>query len=183
MKPSIAIVNYFLYLSRHVKKSCGSLLWFKTKLSPPKTVPYVDLNRFSGKWFEIASIPQSYTEGAVGTTAIFGKLEGDELPITIRYYENNFNGPFKERKGTGEVVDKKTNAKLEVHFVWPFTSDFWVLDLGANYEYSAIGEPDRSSLWILSRTSTMTDEAYNAVVQRMELQQYDTSKLKKTKQK
>lgn len=182
-----------VFISRFVKRIkyiCNCVFkWFSPtlsisiKLAPPKTVPYVDLNKYSGKWYEIASIPQSYSEGNVGTTATFGKPNDNKVAITIQYYENNFKGPIKERNGKGKIVDKKTNAKLDVQFVWPFSSDFWILDLGANYDYSAIGDPDRSALWILSRSSTMTDDVYNGIVSRMNAQQYDTSKLEKTPQK
>jgi len=46
------------------------------------------------------------------------------------------------------VVDPKTNAKLKVRFFWPFSGDYWIIDLGENYEYAVVGHPKRTYLWI-----------------------------------
>jgi len=75
------------------------------------------------------------------------------------------------------VVDKQSNAKLKVSFFWPFSGDYWVIDLGENYEYAVIGHPGRKYLWILSRTPEMDENVYNEILDRLEKQDYDTTKL------
>ncbi len=82
----------------------------------------------------------------------------------------------------GMIVDKETNAKLNVSFFWPFTGDYWIIDLGKNYEYAVIGNPTREYLWILSRTREMEGELYEAILSRLKDNQYDTSRLIKTGQ-
>ncbi len=50
------------------------------------------------------------------------------------------SGEFETAKGKAKVVDRTSNAKLKVTFFWPFYGDYWILDLGANYEYSVVGD-------------------------------------------
>lgn len=175
----LAIRKIFL----RVKQWLFPLMGFGAKLAPPKPVSYVDPKRYSGKWYQIAAIPSSYTEGYVGISVTFGKLSSNETSFTINYYEDDFKGPQKERKGTAWVIDEGTNAKVKVQVVWPFTSEYWTLYLDSDYKYSATGDPDRSALQIMSRTPTMDDKVYSEIVKRMAAQNYDISKLKKTPQK
>jgi apolipoprotein D and lipocalin family protein len=79
-------------------------------------------------------------------------------------------------------VDKKTNAKIKVSFFWPFSGDYWIIDLGENYEYAVVGHPSRKYLWILSRTPEMDDATYNLILKKLRKQFYDVSKLMKTLQ-
>ncbi len=67
-------------------------------------------------------------------------------------------------KGTAEIADKKSNARIgKMTFFWPFYGDYWILDLGPNYEYAVVGEPKRRYLWILSRTPQINDALYQEV--------------------
>jgi apolipoprotein D and lipocalin family protein len=84
-------------------------------------------------------------------------------------------------QGTAWVVDTKTNAKLRVRFFWPFTGDYWIIDLGENYEYAVVGHPSRSYLWILSRKPEMEEVLYERILEKLRSQfYYDVSKLTKT---
>jgi apolipoprotein D and lipocalin family protein len=78
------------------------------------------------------------------------------------------------------VVDKTTNAKLEVSFFRPFWGDYWIIDLGEKYEYAVVGHPGRDYLWILSRSTTMDPTVYAGILKRLEEQGYQTERLKKT---
>lgn len=80
------------------------------------------------------------------------------------------------------MVDPATNAKLEVSFFRPFWGAYWIIELGADYEYSVVGHPGRDYLWILSRTRTMDPAVYGEIVRRLEAQGYETSRLVKTLQ-
>jgi apolipoprotein D and lipocalin family protein len=79
--------------------------------------------------------------------------------------------------GWAKVVDQKTGAKLKVTFFWPFFGDYWIIELGHNYEYAVVGEPGRKYLWILSRTPKMDDGIYAEVVSRLAAKGYDAAKL------
>jgi apolipoprotein D and lipocalin family protein len=89
-------------------------------------------------------------------------------------------GEISSAKGKARVVDTETNAKLKVSFFWPFSGDYWIIDLGEKYDYAVIGHPTRKYLWILSRTPQMDENLYRQILLRLAKQSYDTGKLIRT---
>ena len=92
------------------------------------------------------------------------------------------SGEITRATGTAKVADKTTNAKLKVTFFWPFYGDYWILDLGPNYEYAVVGDPTRRYLWILSRTPRIDDALYQGLLAKMANQGFDTSRMTETPQ-
>lgn len=150
---------------------------------PLEVVPYVDLTRYAGTWYEIARYPNSFQEGCVGSKATYTLIDKGKISVLNECYDKSFSGKIRSAKGKAWIVDKETNAKLKVSFFWPFAGDYWIIDLGKNYEYAVIGHPKRKYLWILSRTKEIEQEAYKEILSRLRDKQYDTSKLIKTEQK
>ncbi|KAA0254424.1 lipocalin family protein [Acidobacteria bacterium ACD] len=149
-------------------------------LPPLETVPHVDLARYVGTWYEIASFPQSFQEGCVATTATY-TIRGDgDIDVLNRCRKDSLDGEEKSARGRARVVDRSTNAKLEVSFFRPFWGDYWIVDLGADYDFAVVGHPGRDYLWILSRAPTMPEATNGGILARLQAQGYDTSRLKRT---
>ncbi len=144
------------------------------------TVEHVDIERYMGTWFEIAKLPQSFEKGLVGITATYSMLPNGKVGVVNKGYKGDFNGRTKTAQGRAMVVDAKTNAKLRVSFFWPFAGDYWILELGRDYEYAVVGEESRNYLWILSRTPQMDEATYNDLLKRVQAKGFDVSKLEKT---
>jgi len=154
------------------------------KTSPPlPVVPYVDLTRYTGTWYEIARYPHSFQKDCVGSKATYTLRDDGNISVLNECYDKTFDSKIKYAKGKAWVIDKETNAKLKVSFFWPFAGDYWIVDLGKNYEYAVIGHPQRKYLWILSRSKEMKQEVYKKILSRLKDIQYDTSRLIKTPQK
>jgi len=149
---------------------------------PLQVVPRVDLNRYLGTWYEIARFPHRFQEGCVATQATYTLLEDGKIGVLNQCRKNSLEGELSTAKGKAWVVDTETNAKLKVRFFWPFSGDYWIIDLGENYDYAVVGHPNRNYLWILSRTPRMDDTLYNQILDRLRKQHYDLSKLIKTSQ-
>ena len=125
------------------------------KDQPPLTVvDSVDLERYLGKWYEIASYPAWFQKGCTASTAEYSLLP-DGIWVVNRCRKDRPDGPLKESKGKAEIVDTATNAKLKVWFFWPFKGNYWIIDLDPDYKWAVVGEPSREYLWILSRAPTM----------------------------
>jgi apolipoprotein D and lipocalin family protein len=154
----------------------------KKGLPPQKVVTFVDLNRYTGTWYEISRYPNRFQEGCVGTTATYTLRKDGRIDVLNQCRKETLDGKISSVKGTAWVVDNKTNAKLKVSFFWPFSGHYWIIDLGENYEYAVVGHPDRKYLWILSRTPKMDEKTYNHILQKLKLQFYDTDKLIRTLQ-
>lgn len=151
-------------------------------MKPLKTVNFVDLNRYVGEWYEIARYPNSFQKGCVGSRATYTLRDDGKIHVINECYDKSFSGKLRSAKGKAWAVGKETNAKLKVSFFWPFAGDYWIINLGQDYEYAVVGHPDRKYLWILSRTSEMDEDVYQSILTRLHEQDYDTAKLIKTEQ-
>jgi len=149
---------------------------------PLEVVPYVDLGRYIGTWYEIATIPQRFQKDCVAVTATYTLRDDGTIAVLNKCRKKTLDGELKEAKGKAWVVDKKTNAKLKVQFFWPFKGDYWIIELDADYQYAVVGHPGRKYLWILSRTPQMDESLYQDLLQRIANKGYDLSLIKRTLQ-
>lgn len=145
--------------------------------SPLETVPSVDVKRYAGKWYEIASFPFYWQKGCSCTTAEYEVLENGVLKVTNTCIKE---GDVDQSVGKAFVVEGSNNAKLLVQFFWPFKGDYWVIDLAPDYSYAVVGVPSRKYCWILSRTTVMSDETYAGIVERVKAKGFDVSQFNRT---
>ena len=150
--------------------------------APLETVPYVDLQKYTGTWYEIASFPQRFQKGCHCSKAEYSKHPDGYIEVRNSCRKDSANGKLKDVTGKAFVTDKKTNARLKVQFFRPFKGDYWIIDLAPDYSYAVVGEPSREYLWILSRTRKMEHEVYQQILARTAQLGYDNSKLKITDQ-
>lgn len=159
------------------------LLLTRTKEYPPlATVPAVDLNRYAGKWYEIAAFPQRFQKGCTCTTAEYTVNPAGFVEVFNACRKNGPNGKLKSIRGKAFAVAGSQNSKLEVQFFWPFKGDYWILALPDDYSYAVVGTPDRDNLWILSRTPVMAPTLYHQLVQKMAGSGFDVTRLRHTNQ-
>ena len=165
---------------------CSTLIlagchWWGRSTAPPVAVaPNVDLSRYAGTWYEIAKYPNRFQRGCIGTTAEYTlSPDGKRVDVVNRCREI---GSGKERsvRGKARVVDPATNAKLSVTFFWPFSGDYWILAVGAEYEYAVVGSPDRKYLWFLARTATIGDDLYSRLVDLARERGFDPARIERS---
>jgi apolipoprotein D and lipocalin family protein len=158
----------------------GCLAKERDPMKPLETVDAVDLERYAGQWFEIARYHHRFQEGCVGSRATYTLRNDGKITVVNECYEKSFSGKSRSVKGKAWITDRKTNARLKVSFFWPFAGDYWIIDLGRDYEYAVVGHPDRKYLWVLARAPEMDEEVYQAILKRLQKQDYDTTKLIRT---
>lgn len=144
-----------------------------------ETVPKVDVQRYMGKWYEIASFPQSFQKGCSCTVAEYELMDNGKVRVTNSC---DAKGKRKVAKGKAWVTEKSTNAKLKVSFFWPFSGKYWIIDLADDYSYAVVGHPNRDYLWILSRTPQMDAQTYQQITERAKAKGFDITRLQKTRQ-
>jgi apolipoprotein D and lipocalin family protein len=159
----------------------AAVAYARRKTEPLVTVRQVDLNRYAGTWYEIARYPNRFQQKCDGDTRATYLLRGDGTVGVLNSCRKS-DGTITSNKGIAKVVDPATNAKLKVTFFWPFSGDYWILDLAADYSYAVVGEPNRKYLWILSRTSQMDQATYREITERIRFLGYNPARLMKTKQ-
>lgn len=147
-----------------------------------QTVPFVDLNKYAGKWYEIASFPQRFQKGCNCTTATYTLSDKGFVVVENRCNKGSVTGKISYIKGKAFVVKNSGNAKLKVQFFWPFRAKYWIIDLADDYSYAVVSHPNKKYLWILSRTTTIDPTIYNGILNRLKEKGFDLSLLKNTTQ-
>ncbi|WP_266203280.1 lipocalin family protein [Pontibacter kalidii] len=151
--------------------------------APLKTVAHVDLNRYMGRWYEIARLPQRYEKSCHCVYAEYSlNPGGGYVEVQNACRKGGPNGKLEVAEGKGFPVEGSNNSKLRVQFFWPFRGDYWVLELDPDYAYALVGAPDRESLWILSRTPTLDQDVLERLVQLAELKGFPVERLLLTDQ-
>jgi apolipoprotein D and lipocalin family protein len=143
-----------------------------------QTVPSVDVNRYMGKWYEIASYPQFFEKGCSNVSATYTLKDS---------YVEVFNSSIKNGKensitGKAFVVKNSGNAKLKVQFFWPFKGDYWIIDLDKDYAWAVVSDPKQKTLWVLSRTPQMEESIYQSILQKLAAKGFDLKRIQLMKQ-
>jgi apolipoprotein D and lipocalin family protein len=146
------------------------------------TVPYVDLNRYLGRWYEVARLPLKWEDPkATDITATYSLNDSG----TVRVDNRCFDEEGKASQSLGEAsVQNDANSQLKVTFLpefirWlPFTSgDYWIIKLDSDYQHALVGTPDNKNLWLLSRSPHIEDEVKAAYLQEAQRQGFDLDSL------
>ncbi|MEG1607805.1 MAG: lipocalin family protein [Mucinivorans sp.] len=135
----------------------------------------VDLERYMGLWYEIASYPQWFEKGLTCVTALY-TLKEDYVEVLNSGYKN---GKLRQAHGRALVVKGTQGSRLKVSFFRPFYGQYWIVDLAQDYSWSVVSNQRGSTLWILSRFDTMDQRLYNFILSRCQLSGLDISKLVK----
>jgi apolipoprotein D and lipocalin family protein len=148
----------------------------------PSVVSSVDMNRYKGLWYEIARLPNFFERKLKCTSATYTLR--DDGRITVLNKGNYLSDPKKSTSSTGVawIPDKKYPAKLKVQFFWPFSGDYWIIDLDKEYKYVLVGGPSAKYLWILAREKRMDDSTYNMLLQKAIENGYDVKTIIRVEQ-
>ncbi len=161
---------------------CARSTTARQHLPPLTTVQAVDLRRYMGTWYEIASIPQRFQKGCRGTRATYSLKEDGEVEVRNACRKGDDPQAYSGVTGRAVAVPKSGGAKLRVSFFWPFWGDYWVIDLDTDYRVAAVGSPGRDTLWILCRSPQLDDASYAALGARLAAKGYDLTRLVRTPQ-
>ena len=149
---------------------------------PLEVVPSVDLQRYLGTWYEIATIPHFFQKDCVAVTAAYSLRQDGDIDVLNTCHKKTLDGPVKTAKGKAWVVDQATKAKLKVRFFWPFSGDYWIIELDQDYQWAVVGAPDRDYLWVLCRTPRMDEVLYSDLLNKAAAKGFDVNRLKRTPQ-
>ena len=160
----------------------AGLLWGTMQGQTVTPVPKLDLNRFTGTWYEIARLPgkieKNCASDVFSLVAIGDKTNQFQVVISCTVKK----GYTEARNATIKPGDKSGDGKLKLTFLWPFTTKYWVLANGPEYEWSLIGSPNHKELLILSRTRTMKPDLLAEIEAKAAAEGFHTDKLMMTKQ-
>jgi apolipoprotein D and lipocalin family protein len=137
------------------------------KSGPLETVDYVDIARFMGTWYVIASIPISFEkDGYNAIESYTWNAEKERIDIDYRFNKGSFEGKLKGIPQKAWIHDGRTNAEWRIQLVWPLKFAFLVIDVGEEYEFAVIGVPNRKNIWIMAREPRMDEALYASILEK-----------------
>jgi len=165
---------------------CAGSVLAADAVKPLQPIASLAVPRYMGTWYEIAKFPNKFQKKCVGdTTASYALQDDGRVQVINRC--RTAEGTIDAAEGVARQIGQATSPKLKVRFAPAILSfipmvwgDYWVIDLDQQYQLSAVSEPARDYLWILSRTPQVDPAAYDALLTRLSSQGLDVSKLVRT---
>lgn len=145
---------------------------------PEKVVPVADFNlqSYLGKWYEIGRLDHSFERGLTRVTAEYSLRQDGGVKVINRGFSEKENR-WKEAVGKAYFAAAPDQGYLKVSFFGPFYGSYVIFDLDPDYQYSLVCGPDKSYLWILSRTPTMQPEVKKRLIAKAAALGFETSGL------
>lgn len=150
--------------------------------APMPHVAHVDLQRYMGPWYVIASIPSFFERRAYDAVESYAWRPDGTIQTTFRYRDGSFDAPVKTMRPVGTVQPGTGQAVWGMQFIWPIKAEYIVAYLDPDYQTVIVARSKRDYVWIMSRTPSLAPQAYQQLVQRVAALGYDTSKLRKVPQ-
>ena len=137
----------------------------------------LDLDRYLGRWYEIARYDHSFERGLVGCMADYSLRDDGKIKVLNSGYIKTLDGDYKESVGKARVRKNGKPGQLQVSFFSPFYADYDILELAPDYSYSVVGSSSPRYLWILSRTPHLNGSTKGKILKNLSQRGYDISKL------
>lgn len=139
------------------------------------TVKELNVQRYLGKWYEIARFDHRFERGLVGVTATYSMRDDGKIRVINQGYKNSLDGKLSRAEGKAKLTDEP--GKLKVSFFWIFYAGYYVMELDENYKWALIGSNSEKYLWILSRTPKLEQDVKKQILTKAKQRGYDISKL------
>ncbi|HVC02195.1 MAG TPA: lipocalin family protein [Steroidobacteraceae bacterium] len=148
------------------------------RLPPIRTVAHVDLGRFMGDWYVIAAIPTFIDKNAYGAVESYALRADGTIDVRYRFHAGGFDGPLKVWRPRARVLDKVSNARWGMQFVWPIKAQYLIAYVSVDYGEAIIARDARDFVWILARKPSIAVGEYLRLRGIVASLDYDTSKLR-----
>ena len=136
-----------------------------------------DLNRYLGKWYEIARLDHSFERGLDNISAEYSLLDDGGVRVINSGFSKDDN-EWQQAEGKAYFVNETDIGYLKVSFFGPFYGSYVVFELDKeNYQYAFVSGPNTSYLWLLVRTPQVHQEIIDRFIKRSQESGFDTSEL------
>ncbi|MGB1088871.1 MAG: lipocalin family protein, partial [Alphaproteobacteria bacterium] len=157
---------------------CGVFLGACT--APPKGVEPVqgfDVERYLGKWFEVARLDHSFERGLSNVTAEYS-MSGDGGVTVLNKGFARATCEESAAEGRAVFIGSSDIASLKVTFFWPFAGGYHVMALDkTDYAYALVAGPSFDYLWLLSRTPSLPADTQARLLLEAKAAGFDVSQL------
>ncbi|QKF66968.1 lipocalin domain-containing protein [Arcobacter venerupis] len=138
-----------------------------------------DMKKFSGLWYEIARIENSFQTSCVASSVEYDLQEDSSYKVFNRCFDSSLDGKLIEYTGFAKKIEENQNIKLQMRYFYIFTSQYEVTYIN-DYKTAVVTNDDYSNLWIMSRTPNIQKEELEKILNNLK-NKMNTSKLVFTK--
>ena len=163
-----------IFLSIVFMTACSS-----TNIDPIRTAEAVDLPRFMGDWYVIGNIPTPIETQAYNAVESYALNDDGTVATTFTFNKGSFSGERKSYSPKGFVREGTNNAVWGMQFLWPFKAEYRVVYVDEDYQQTIIGRTKRDYVWIMSRKPQIPEAQYQTLVDLLEDEGYDVSKIRR----
>ena len=171
-------INFVILLLAFFIYSCNG----QNAMIDKTVVKNLEIEKYLGKWYEIARYNHRFERGLVGVTATYSMRDDGKIKVVNEGLKKTLKGAKSVSVGKAKIPDPNVPSKLKVSFFLFFYGDYFVMELDENYQWAVIGSSSDNYLWILSRTPQMDEKLYGDLLKRLIDRGYDVSKLIKVEQ-
>lgn len=164
-----------------VRLSICFILFSSASAQALTTVPYVDVSRYLGTWYQIARKPVPFESGCVCSMQVLGVRADGNVSVYNSCNDRTTNGPLREIRGYAINDDLASNSKFTVDFGTGVRGKYWIIGLDTDYRYAVVSDPQNISLYVLSKTPSLDPALYAQALNEVS-GQVDTSRLRLTLQ-
>lgn len=149
---------------------------------PIKPVDHVDMSRYMGRWFVIASIPTSVGDDAYNMVETYRRMDNGDVCTSLWFHDGGPDASIEKKHRVATVRDDTGNAEWKVHVFLFFHAQYIVGWLNSDYSQVIVARDKRDHTWLMARTPSISDADYQAMVKRVKDMGYDTSELRRMPQ-
>ncbi|GLQ45957.1 outer membrane lipoprotein [Dyella lipolytica] len=173
-------------MSKTLLASCGFMLasmnGCASDLPPIQPVSHVDLTRFMGSWYVIATIPTRFEKNAYNAVETYTLQSDGNVYTAFRFNNGSFSAPEKKIHSLGIVKANTGNAVWGVQLFWPLRAQYIVAYLSQDYSETIVARDARDYTWIMARTPNVSPHDYVILINKVKALGYDISKIRNVPQ-
>jgi apolipoprotein D and lipocalin family protein len=145
---------------------------------PLPTVADVDLERFMGRWYVLASIPTFLERGAHNAVETYTRAADGTIDTTFTFRRHAFDGELVEYRPRGYVSEASPGV-WGMQFVWPIKAEYRIVQLAPDYSRTVIGRSKRDYVWLMARAPELTDAEFEQFLELVRELGYDATKVQR----
>jgi apolipoprotein D and lipocalin family protein len=147
-----------------------------------KVVGRMDLQKFLGSWYVVGLLPSAFEKGAANGIETYSLDEKGGIRVEYVFHKGGPEGKKRTMRQKGWIVDKERNTEWLVQPLWPLMLPYLIIDLAEDYRYTVVGTDNYKYLWIMSRTPSISEPDYQAILSRLAERGYRTQDIQRMPQ-
>lgn len=144
-----------------------------------KLADFVDIDRFMGIWYVHGYTPTAIDKNAWNPTETYEMRDDGKIQTYYQFRKGSPDGKVKTYKPVGTIKNTETNAEWRMRFFGVINAAYYVVYVSEDYQECIIGHPNKKYAWIMTRSKSIKDGAYERLLQELKDRDYDLERFQR----